>query len=126
MHLREVQIEGFRSIRAKETVTIDPAVTVLIGANDHGKTNILLALASLNDDRPFTEADRHWDRAEPGLPVVEWRFRLDEADRAAIAGFPAEGKPRGAVAEVTDEVVFSRRGPGGSVEVVGPAGLPAP
>jgi hypothetical protein len=126
MNLREVQIEGFRSIRARETVKIDPAVTVLIGANDHGKTNILLALASLNDDRPFTDTDRHWDRAEPGLPFVEWRFGLDEADRAAIAGYPAEGRPRGATLEAPEEVIFARRGAGGPVEVVGPIGLPAP
>ncbi len=123
MNLREVQIEGFRSIRARETLQTDPAVTVLIGANDHGKTNVLLALAALNDENAFADADRHWDLSGPALPAVQWRFALDEAEQSALAA-PVEGKAaKTQPAEPAREVVFARRGPGKPVEVVSPAGL---
>ncbi len=126
MNLREVQIEGFRSIRARETLQTDPSVTVLIGANDHGKTNVLLAIASLNEESAFADADRHWDLSGPSLPSVQWRFALDPAERAALAAAPAESKAsKSAPAEAPAEVVFARRGPGKPVEVIGPEGLPA-
>jgi hypothetical protein len=125
MNLREVQIEGFRSLRARESLLTDPLVTVLIGANDHGKTNVLAAIAFLNDEHAFAETDRHWDLAGPALPVVEWRFTLDEAERAALSAAPAEAKAaKAAAADAPHEVVFARRGPGKPVEVVGPAPLP--
>lgn len=124
MNLREVQIEGFRSIRARETLQTDPSVTVLIGANDHGKTNVLRAIASLNEENAFSDSDRHWDLSGPALPAVHWRFALDEADRKALAAVPAEGKASKPPADAPTEVVFARRGPGKPVEVVGPEGLP--
>jgi hypothetical protein len=129
MNLVEVQVEGFRSIRAREVLHTDPAVTILIGANDHGKTNILSAIASLNDDQPFTDADRHWDLTDPALPAVQWRFALDDAERAALAEPPAEGKPpKGAAApsQPPAEVIFARRGPGKPVEVIAPVNLSPP
>jgi putative ATP-dependent endonuclease of OLD family len=41
--LKEVRIWNFRSIKAVQ-VTLDPDVTVLVGANNTGKTNFLKAL----------------------------------------------------------------------------------
>ena len=35
--------------------------TVVLGANDHGKTNLLNAIRTLNDDCGFTSEDENWD-----------------------------------------------------------------
>jgi len=51
--LQEVKILNFRSIK-KMQVTLDPAVTVLVGANNTGKTNFLRALQiALGTNHPF-------------------------------------------------------------------------
>ncbi|MBX6361328.1 MAG: AAA family ATPase [Acidobacterium ailaaui] len=51
---------------------------ILIGANDHGKSNLLAAIQCLNDDHPIEPDDRNWDLA-PSDPVeVVWHFIPDE------------------------------------------------
>src|SRR5262245_11111788 len=87
MRLRTLEVEGYRSISGLVTLPIDPDVTVLLGANDHGKTNILNALRHLNSDQRFdAEADLNWDRqAEPEkFPFVAFEFELDTNERAEI------------------------------------------
>ena len=44
MKLRSVHAENFRAIRSL-TVPLDPALTVLVGNNGHGKTSLLAAIA---------------------------------------------------------------------------------
>ena len=44
MRLVKVEIEGYRSISNRLSLHLDPSVTVVLGANDHGKTNLLEAL----------------------------------------------------------------------------------
>jgi predicted ATP-dependent endonuclease of OLD family len=80
MKLEKVVIEGFRSIRDRAELIVDGEVTVLIGANDHGKSNLLSAILALNPDRPFTEEDRNWDTEDANSPSIEWHFRLSEAE----------------------------------------------
>ena len=53
MILRKVSIRGFRSVRELQELHIDQFVTVLIGANDHGKTNLLDAIRALNTDYEY-------------------------------------------------------------------------
>ena len=61
MKLTTVFITGYRSIRDRQNIEIDELVTVLIGANDHGKSNVLHALRALNAEGRFGEDDRNWD-----------------------------------------------------------------
>lgn len=54
MRLLKAKISSFRSI-ADTTLVVDPKVTILVGPNEGGKTNILRALESLGPDKEFVE-----------------------------------------------------------------------
>lgn len=87
MKLARVQIAGYRSISEKITVHVDPQVTVLLGANDHGKTNILEALTHLNSDVVFDATrDLNWDHTgDPdNFPFLQFHFDLDTNDRERL------------------------------------------
>lgn len=79
MRLKKVIIEGFRSIKSKTILLVDDKVTVLIGANDHGKTNILHALTYLDENLELAEKDVNSDFISRGIPFdealsIEWHF----------------------------------------------------
>lgn len=76
MKLKNVIICGFKSIKGTEDFLIDERITILIGANDHGKSNILEAIQKLNDDHPILETERNWDSNDKQLPRIEWHFKI--------------------------------------------------
>jgi predicted ATP-dependent endonuclease of OLD family len=87
MKLSSVEIVGYRSFSKKVVLNLDPTVTIVIGANDHGKTNLLEALTHLNDSTEFDEErDLNWDRsgAPEEFPHLKFLFQLDENDRTEI------------------------------------------
>lgn len=87
MRLLSAEIEGFRSINEPIKLFCDRKITIVLAANDHGKTNVLEALRHLNVDYPFDqEHDLNWDREATSemLPRVRWDFSLDETEQAAI------------------------------------------
>lgn len=86
MRLARVSIEGFRSIEKRLATVIDTHVTVLLGANDHGKTNFLDALRLMNREHGFEPDDLNWDctdRAEE-LPAIEFELDLNETERREL------------------------------------------
>ncbi len=100
MRLVQIEIEGYRSVAAPIALHLDPNVTVILGANDHGKSNLLEALTHLNGDKKFDpERDLNWDMTDDpkNFPFLSFEFELDEADRrnllelsnAALAAEPA-------------------------------------
>ncbi|KKQ25182.1 MAG: hypothetical protein US62_C0003G0011 [Candidatus Woesebacteria bacterium GW2011_GWA1_37_8] len=124
MKLYKVTISGFLSVKDSEQLLIDEKSTILIGANDHGKTNILEAIRCLNDDRPITEDDRNWDLATDAQPRIEWYFKpnqsdLDELNKIQAPENPSEGtEPEQTLTENKDEeVIFYREGVGNPVKV---------
>jgi predicted ATP-dependent endonuclease of OLD family len=87
VRLTKVQIEGYRSIKDKLVFHVDKQVTVVLGANDHGKSNLLEALLHLNTDTPFDlDRDLNWDceDEQERLPLVEWEFRLSDEERSSL------------------------------------------
>ena len=87
MRLSSVEIAGYRSFSRSVVFHLDPTVTIVIGANDHGKTNLLEALTHLNKDAKFDmERDLNWDHiGEPEqFPHLNFTFQLDESDRVEI------------------------------------------
>src|SRR5687767_4136125 len=88
MRLARVEIEGYRSIKSALTVHIDRRITILLGANDHGKSNVLNALVHLNADARFDESiDLNWDCQDKKdtLPRVLFEFELSDDERSEIA-----------------------------------------
>ena len=92
MRLTRVEIEGYRSISDKVDFHVDRDVTVLLGANDHGKTNILSALLHVNADDAFEDTDLNWDRAaDPdNFPCITFHFYLEAAEREQILSLSNE------------------------------------
>jgi predicted ATP-dependent endonuclease of OLD family len=82
----KLTVRGYRSLREEVELQLDPLVTVVLGANDHGKSNLLNALAHLNPDHPFDEADLNWDclEGEPGLPSVRYELQLSDDERTEL------------------------------------------
>lgn len=83
MKLVSAEVEGYRSIRQKMTLFVESSVTVILGPNDHGKTNLMNALLHLNTDCPFDEEDLNWDCSDNSkkLPEVQALFSLSENER---------------------------------------------
>lgn len=128
MKLERVVIRGFRSVRDRAELVIDGGVTVLIGANDHGKSNLLSAILALNLDYPLAEEERNWDSEDPENPYIEWHFRLsaEEVEKFSSLGQPnpstdgenslaqsGDGKP---TTRLTPKIFFFRY-PGQNVSV---------
>jgi len=85
--LRQVSITGYRSIRETLPFDLDDRVTVVLGANDHGKTNVLHAITHLNADTPFeAERDLNWDYHDRGskFPRIDYKLVLSDSEREAL------------------------------------------
>ena len=60
MKLKSFRVGPYRNIIDGGSITVDPAVTVLVGKNESGKTNLLHALHALNsatEQRPLPRLD---------------------------------------------------------------------
>jgi predicted ATP-dependent endonuclease of OLD family len=92
MKLKNLTINGFRSVKQKESLRVDEKVTILIGANDHGKTNLLDAIACLNDDKQIKPEDMNWDLGPNDVTEIEWHFDCDPEVKKKLDEFkvPAE------------------------------------
>lgn len=77
MKLRKLVMTGFRSVKSEQTLLVDERVTILIGANDHGKSNLLEAIQCLNDDKPIATDDKNWDTDENSPVELRWHFAVD-------------------------------------------------
>lgn len=87
MRLTKVQIAGYRSFRTQTTVHLDERITVLLGANDHGKSNFLAALEHLNAEVKFDyERDLNWDEDEnkDEFPQIRYFLKADERETLII------------------------------------------
>lgn len=84
MRVKNVTIEGYRSIKNPLRLECGSNVITLIGANDHGKTNLLNAILHLNPKHSFNEdTDLNWDYDEEAsrYPHLRFELQLSESDR---------------------------------------------
>lgn len=94
MKLKKVVINGFRSVKGTVPLLVEDRVTVLIGANDHGKTNLLDAIALLNDDgAQLTNDDVNWDSTDEATVSVEWHFEPTDGVLKTLASWSDIGGP---------------------------------
>ena len=86
MKLNRVEIKNFRSIK-DVTVNFEPACRVLVGINESGKSNILNALAFLDEERKPVKKDDLREALPDEDPIDEshvrfvFRFEKDESDK---------------------------------------------
>lgn len=91
MRLTSFHVQNFRSVNDSGLIEVTKT-TALVGRNESGKSNILLALHSLNppggmkDLVPVKDFPRHRKLSEckPNTPVVDTSWSLDDADRAVL------------------------------------------
>lgn len=116
MKLSRVTVHGYRSVSEKVSLVLDPVVTVLLGANDHGKTNLLDAIQLLNPDVGIDpERDLNWDLAnDVDYPFVQYEFQLSDDDRQklleiaqAMLDEAAASEPKTAVAQTPDPTAIA-------------------
>lgn len=123
MKLKKILTTGFLSIKGTEELLVDDKTTILIGANDHGKTNILEAIRCLNDDRPITEEDKNWDLTEGVIPRIEWHFILEDEDNKTLASYVQTETPQQDQTDSSftvnneNEIIYVREGIGSPVKV---------
>jgi len=80
LKLKSFRIKNFRSIEDTKCQLADK-ITVLAGKNESGKTNILDALMTLNDEVEFKESDRPLNK-EPDVDVrITFYFELNEDEK---------------------------------------------
>jgi predicted ATP-dependent endonuclease of OLD family len=77
MRLAKLRVKGYRSIKKDESLVTDERITILIGANDHGKSNLLAAIRCLNDEDQITIDDRNWDLSPTDPVEIVWHFAVD-------------------------------------------------
>lgn len=40
MHIKRIELTGFKNYRDKKTIVLDPGINVIVGRNGHGKSNV--------------------------------------------------------------------------------------
>lgn len=96
MQLKTFQVTNYRSVNDSGPINVSK-ITSLVGRNESGKTNLLLALQTLNpaggvqDLSPIKNFPRHRRLAEctDDTPVVSTVWELDQKEQAELAAmFP--------------------------------------
>jgi predicted ATP-dependent endonuclease of OLD family len=107
MRLTRASIEGYRSIRECLHLQFDERTTVILGANDHGKTNVLHALLHLNPEHGFdTDGDLNFDLEDRSgeFPALAYTLRLSKTDRTEIFEAANHGLRKRAIDEFVEQI----------------------
>lgn len=84
MLLKKVSISGFKSFRKTVQLPISDRTTILVGPNDHGKTNALQAIDRLNANRPFQSSEVNDHLQGQDTAYISYIFRLAEPEIQAL------------------------------------------
>ena len=79
MRIKQIEYEGFRSVPASLTLRIQPNLTCLIGANEHGKSNLLDGLFLL-DEGTFDEYDKNVQSTDEDHPTLTYTLTLSASE----------------------------------------------
>lgn len=89
MFLNKVTIDSFRTLTAPQDIEIDPKMTVLIGANESGKTNLLQAIQCLSLTNNLQPEDiskcKRRKYAKKELPTVSYQFSLSQEAKGRLS-----------------------------------------
>jgi len=89
MKLHKLIVEGFKSFKKKQELIVDEKISIFIGANDHGKTNLLEAIRRLNDNAPITQGDKNYDLPDGSVCRITWHFVLSINEIEELKTFQA-------------------------------------
>jgi len=87
MKLLKAKISAFKSV-LETTLNVDSRITVLVGPNEGGKTNVLRALETFNLDKQFSEglvcqfSEAYQEQQSPEIQLLLGEF--SEGDRNAL------------------------------------------
>jgi len=86
MKLTKVAIENFRSIISVSEIYLDEKITTLVGANEHGKSNILNAIKYLDTNYTFNyEKDPRYDQdTNSYFPTIDYQVILDNEEKKEL------------------------------------------
>ncbi len=107
MRLKKLSVFGYRSIKKEEILLLDGRVTILIGANDHGKSNILDAIRCLNDNNKIETEDKNWDLSKEESVRIEWHFSASQDILAKLDELTIKRKE---IADKTAEKELNEKG----------------
>lgn len=82
MKIQKVQIKNFRSIVQTE-LNPQSDMTALVGGNESGKSNVILALINFFSNSPFSRADKHQLSSEN--PEIFIDFSLSDEEKKLIS-----------------------------------------
>ena len=93
MKLKKAHVQNYRSIVDSGPIEVEDGVTVIIGKNEQGKTNLLKAIRSFNPEQKFTPGDLP-NHLRPGLEerpageiaIVTLWFAIEPQDKEKIGG----------------------------------------
>jgi predicted ATP-dependent endonuclease of OLD family len=83
MHLKRVELHGYRSVPESVTLHIGSTMTCLIGANEHGKSNILEAI-NLLDGGTFDTYDKYSHSKKSDHPRLLFGLHLLPVERRGL------------------------------------------
>jgi predicted ATP-dependent endonuclease of OLD family len=83
MRLAKLDISGFRSVAGELSLHIGSALTCLVGANEHGKSNLLDAL-NLMDGGHFDEHDKYVHSKAKDEPSLTFSVELTDTEKKGI------------------------------------------
>jgi len=89
MKIKKFRIRNFRSIIDTGEVSLDRKITLLLGKNEQGKTNILKGLESFDREYRYSEDDLSYlvdiDKSPHEIPIITLWFELEEEDKKVLA-----------------------------------------
>jgi predicted ATPase len=83
MRLTEFSVSGFRSVTDKINIRLRPEITCLIGANEHGKSNLLDAIALMTQGE-FEEFDKSVGSYRVGDPNIVFTLQVNASERKRL------------------------------------------
>jgi hypothetical protein len=84
MILKSVVINGYKSFRKKVELPVGSRTAVLIGPNDHGKTNALLAIEKLDPEKRFTTEEANDLLPSSETAYISFTFALNDSEIRGI------------------------------------------
>lgn len=93
MRVKKVLVQNFRSLKNSGEIDLNPYMTVIIGKNDSGKTNLLKAIESFKPEHHYLRDDLSYDImmmyekkeiAAEQIPIAKLWFLVEDQDRKKL------------------------------------------